>query len=154
MNPRLVTRTSTRCPGRKLRFFLSSAFAALISLYSVILPLRRFLKVLRLSGHFLPLQRSSALAPFGARWTTSRTIASWLPRNAQVAFTRDVIRFLGGGGTAATSTGRVVDVAFPTPSVAVTVTLNAPALPNACWTAPPAAVVPSPNAQWIPTGDS
>src|SRR5829696_7078682 len=120
MNPRLVTRTSTRCPGRKLRFFLSSAFAALTSLYSVIVPLRRFLKVLRLSGHFLPLQRSSALAPFGARWTTSRTIASCFPRNAQVAFTRDVMRFFGGGGGGVMTIGRVALDAFPTASVAVT----------------------------------
>src|SRR5215217_7206755 len=154
MNPRLVTRTSTRCPGRKLRFFLSSAFAALISLYSVIVPLRRFLKVLRLSGHFLPLQRSSALAPFGARWTTSRTIASWFPRSAQVALTRDVMRFGGGGGGAAISTGCAWVAWLPAASVAVTVTLNAPAEPNACDTAPPDAVDPSPKFQAIATGET
>jgi hypothetical protein len=45
----------------------------LTSLNSVIAALRRFLEVLRLYGHFLPLQRSWTLPPFGTRVTLSRS---------------------------------------------------------------------------------
>ncbi len=52
------------------------------------------------------------------------------------------------------STGRVALVAFPTASVAVTVTLNAPAEPKAWLTAAPAAAWPSPKFHADAIGDS
>ena len=130
-----MIRSSSRWPARNERCFLPLTFEALISLKSVIVPLRRFFELVRENGHFVPLlrllQRSSTFVPLSARRTPRRSRKILRPLTPQVTRTFDVIRFFAGGAAGVIAMGRVALVALPTPSVAVTVMLNAPALPNA-----------------------
>src|ERR671923_2878814 len=154
MYPGALIRSWRRCPGRNVRFRTCTALRGFMSLKSVMAPLRRFVDALRLNGHFLPRQRSSALPPLGTRLIFIRSRNIRVLVLAQRTDTGELILGVRGGGVgAAIRIGRVALVALPTPSVAVTVTLNAPAAPKACVTALPEAIPPSPKFQLRLTAD-
>ena len=136
---------------------LAAAFDALTDLNSVIAPPRRRFELFRLNGHLALLRRlhrNSSLPPVGTRDALSRSRKMRLPLTPHVTPTDEVIRFGGGGGGAGvTSTDRAALDTLPTPSVAFTMTVKAPAEPNAWVTAPPVAVPPSPKFQFSETGD-
>src|SRR5215210_6604807 len=138
MKPGAVIRSSTRAPGVNVRFFMFWILDSFTFLKSVIVPLRRFFELIFLNGHFfLGVQVTRALPPLGTFGTLSLIRNVRVLVTPQLIFTFDLIRFFFGGGAAATRMGCAWVVALPAPSVAVTVTLNAPAVPNACETAPP-----------------
>src|SRR5215213_7209408 len=116
-----VIRTCNRCLARNLR--------ALISLKSVIRPLRRLVLLRRMNGHLSPLHRSSSLPPFGTLPALSRSRKMRLPLTPQVTRIFDVIR--GGGGDAPAATFNVTRAGgevMPAP-VAWYVKLSAPENP-------------------------
>ena len=136
-----------------------ATFAALTVLYSVIAFLRIRVKRRLWNGQRRPRQRSWAADPLGGATTLRRKRKKRLPvrrSKPHLLCTVESMRGVTSGpliGGGLMSTGRVALVAFPTASVAVTVTSNAPAEPKAWLTAEPAPVWPSPKLHAYAIGD-